>query len=73
MRRRIKHGDLLNELSNKNYTAKLLTVEIGVMRPTSNVPGFIKLQECIGLTRKQIKKADITISTSLIILINFNH
>ena len=29
MRKIIKYGDLLNELSNKNYTAKLLTVEMG--------------------------------------------
>ena len=45
MKIRIKYGDLLNELSNKNYTAKLLTVEMG-LHGLPNVPGFIKLKEC---------------------------
>ena len=55
MRKRIKYDDLLNELSNKNYTAKLLTVELG-SRGLPNVPDFIKLKECIGLTKRQINQ-----------------
>ena len=54
-RKRIKYGDLLKKLSNKNYTAKLLTMEMG-SRGQPNVPGFFKLKECIGLTRKQINQ-----------------
>ena len=76
MRKRIKYDDLLNELSNKNYTAKLLTMEMG-LRGLPNVPGFIKLKECIGLTRKQVNQlmtstAKVAIEESYLIWNNNN-